>query len=166
MLMVALRMRSEDSEGRPDFAGNSREYRDRLAEVFRRTNMPDDERKRISSAGRRAAGDIVREVLTSEELEDYGLMKAGPSERVREARKGMWVPAEVQKVVRTTPATDANADVLRLTQGALGILSRISDEAIGGLTDVERDTMAVLAGRIEDRAYELRMKATPDDEDA
>lgn len=165
MLLVALRARSVDSDGRPDFSGKSREYRDRLTDVYSRAGIYNDERTRVSAASRQAAGDILREILPLEDLADYGLKKSGPSERVRAARQGLWVPAEVQRVVRTSPATDATADVLRLAQGALGILSRISDEAIDRLSDTQKVTLASIAGRIEDAAYELRVHVIPPDED-
>lgn len=162
--MIALRMRSTDSQGRTDFAGSSREYRDRLSEIFRRTNMRPTDRANISSAARRMAGNILREVLSPSDLALYGLMEDGPSERKRKSLQGMYVPAAVQAVLRTSATTDTTADALRMAQGALGIVSRITPEAIDALTGDERATLATLAGHIEDRAYELRMLVTPDED--
>ncbi|MFD5504609.1 hypothetical protein ACFWJS_33700 [Streptomyces sp. NPDC127061] len=110
------------------------------------------------------AGNILREVLSPEDLDIYGLLEDGPSERMRKARQGMYVPAKIQAVVRTTATTDLTADVLRMAQGALGIVSRIVPEAVQALTEDEKTTLATLAGHIEDRAYELRMLVTSDDD--
>ncbi|MFE6494112.1 hypothetical protein [Streptomyces sp. NPDC057748] len=135
-----------------------------MAEVFRRTNMDRDERARTSGAARKAAGNILREVLTGDELEAYGLMQASPAERSRAAHQNQWVPAEVARLAKTSPATDVRADPVRLMQGALGVLLRVSSDAVAALSDEERANFAQLALRIEDRAYDLRMSVTPSDD--
>ncbi|MFE3144757.1 hypothetical protein [Streptomyces scopuliridis] len=165
LLMVALRMRSVDSDARIDYAGKSREYRDRMADVFREAGLTAAEKNRVSTAARQAAGNILRHVLTPAQVASYGLLPKGPDDRSTERKADIWALAEVGREYQRSQGAEVGADVTRLVQGALGILARVDDAAVGELSDQERTTFADLAGQIEDRAYELRMLATPDDAD-
>lgn len=127
-------------------------------------NLSPADRANIGSVARRTVGNLLREVLSPEDLTRYGLLADGPSERMRKTRHGTHLPARLTAVIRTTATTDLTADVLRMAQGALGIVSRIAPEAVQALTANEKTTLATLAGHIEDRAYELRMLVTPDED--
>lgn len=86
VLVVELRRYFYTDEASPDWRGRTWEYRQRAAEMFEAWGVPSDSAGNLQASLRYHVGNRLREVLADEELLEAGLRKAGPRERLQEAR--------------------------------------------------------------------------------
>ncbi|MEU7039828.1 hypothetical protein AB0A77_02065 [Streptomyces varsoviensis] len=83
VVVIEMRRRFTTEDGLPDMRGRSYPYRERIAEVYLRAGVPEDSEDRIRANLRYHIGNLLREELTPQELEDYGLLPAAPRDRKR-----------------------------------------------------------------------------------
>ncbi|MER6485733.1 hypothetical protein ABT264_19520 [Streptomyces virginiae] len=160
VVLVALRSRCTDSEGRTDWGGRSADYRRQAQELYQQANIPADSEATIQGAVRWHVGNILRDELSTEELEDYGLKALSPTARSRERRSSRAAivsvvraeteAAEVKKKGKAKKTASAGelavpagagslvADHLRLSKGAATIISQLSTDVIDDMTDGQR----------------------------
>ncbi|MFJ4768472.1 hypothetical protein ACIP88_05045 [Streptomyces uncialis] len=79
-VVVALRKKHGD------YAGQSHEYRQVVAEMYRQANIPPDSSGRIQSAVRYHIGNALRRYLTTRELKRLELLDSSPLERLQDRR--------------------------------------------------------------------------------
>ena len=82
-LLIDLRAKFVDSKGRPDYTGASFAYRNLVAKAYTDAGVAGDDKKRMMSAVRYHVSNALRDVLTDDELRDYGLIKESSIERQR-----------------------------------------------------------------------------------
>ncbi|WP_030962667.1 hypothetical protein [Streptomyces sp. NRRL S-378] len=158
VVLVALRSRCIGTDGRTDWVGRSADYRGKAQELYRQANIPEDSQDTIQGAVRYHIGNILRDELSAEELEDYGLKTLSPVARGRERRasraaivtvaRAELAAADVgKKSKKAAPAVEPAApsssgslvaDHLRLSKGAATIISQLSTDIIDGMTDGQR----------------------------
>ncbi|MGW6855811.1 hypothetical protein [Streptomyces xanthophaeus] len=161
VVLVELRSRTQDEEGRTDWHGRSHRYRLKATELYSRAGIPADSQAGIQAAVRYHIGNHLRTVAPANELADVNLKLDKPLEREQERRrsraaivsvaraeltaakvsgKATSADAEAAKAV-TDPApspSSAVGDHIRLGTGAHNILAQLSTDVIDGMTDGQR----------------------------
>lgn len=89
--IVALRGHFLTDEGEPDWIGRTSAYRHAVRDLYSRADYTPDDAKSVQSSIRYHVGNIVRQLLNPEELEDLGLDEVSPLERARETRRDQAV---------------------------------------------------------------------------
>lgn len=84
---VALREHFLTPEGNPDWSGSSGHYRTAMRGLYSRADYSPEERRITQSTVRYHIGNIVRERLSTSELQAAGLTAPSPHERQRTRRK-------------------------------------------------------------------------------
>lgn len=69
-----------------DWLGTSHDYRQQVAEMYRRANIPPDSKSRIQAAVRYHIGNAIREQLTPKELKALELREESPLKRLQLTR--------------------------------------------------------------------------------
>ena len=128
-LLIDLRAKFVDSKGRPDFKGTSFAYRNIVAKAYTDAGVTSDEKKRMMSAVRYHVSNALREVLTDDELRDYGLIKESSIQRQRgdrakraarlrqlNADEKLSDPDDVHDILNTVSLMIGNIDVDTLAQ--------------------------------------------------
>ncbi len=116
-VVIKIRGRFRDSEGRRDWAGRSHEYRLCAARMYEKAGVPPDSAANIQAALRYHVGNLLREEVSLEELEDLGLLAASPRERLAAARSE--VSALVESVMAKGQSQRARKiDAARLMEAA------------------------------------------------
>jgi hypothetical protein len=142
-VLVALRAKCLDGDGRPDYMGRSSEYRRLAGEVYRNIGVG-GQLERTQQAVRWHIGNLLREVLTVDELQDYELVKDSPAIRQqvsREAKSALEAAGRSQIVdVRAgePTITRAVADQVTLGKSIRNIVTSLDVEAISNLSDKKR----------------------------
>lgn len=79
--LVKLRALHTTKDGRPDWRGQSWEYRQRVNEIYNEAHVPPEANHPIKASVRYHLGNALRENLTAEELEEAGLNPLTPRDR-------------------------------------------------------------------------------------
>jgi hypothetical protein len=184
VVLVVLRSRCTDTEGRIDWHGRSQEYRDHAGDVYRRAGITPETAERIQRAVRYHIGNHLRDVVPPEVLTEYNLKPSKPLDRnraARETRSALVATARAELEMApptsgkhkagnpesTTPAESragaevkATADHLRLTKGARTILSQLDPSVIDDhMTDGQRAKLDDELAAIQEIVSKLRRKA-------
>lgn len=88
---VALREHYLTEAGEPDWVGRTSAYRHAVRDLYSRAGYTPEDAKAVQSTIRYHVGNIVREVLRPEEIEDLGLTEVSPLEQARETRRDQAV---------------------------------------------------------------------------
>lgn len=118
-------------EGEPDWQGRTHAYRSWVRETMTLAGVPTDELANVQSAIRYHTGNIVRERLSEEQLEDAGLTAAGPRERAAALREHQ---AEVLALVDGGAMIADGASLRQLASVIRKALRRVDRSAASGLT--------------------------------
>lgn len=81
--LVELRGHFTDSDGEPDMRGKSFAYRDAVRDIYAEAGLGSDPNDPVKAALRYHVGNALRERLSVDELERYGLTTANPRDRQR-----------------------------------------------------------------------------------
>ena len=79
--IVSAREYFYTSDGRPDWSGRTRAYRDFIAEVYGNAGVTRDDLASEQAAVRYHVGNVVRERVSDADLEDAGYRVASPRQR-------------------------------------------------------------------------------------
>jgi hypothetical protein len=88
---VALREHFLTAQGTPDWIGRTSAYRHTVRDLYSAADYTPEEADGVQSAIRYHIGNLVREVLHPEALEDLGLDEISPLERARETRRDQTI---------------------------------------------------------------------------
>lgn len=156
-VLVQLRSGCTTDDGRTDWAGRSGAYRAAVGDIYRQSRLSEDERETMQAALRYHVGNRVREVAPEAELEDLGLRKERPVDRVKLTRDRLAALARTGAAMGD--GDGAAADPVRLAIAARVMMERIAadPEAIEALTPKRRadlaaavDTVGQLSARLAD----------------
>lgn len=150
---VELREHFLTGEGEPDWGGRTWAYRDFVRTLYRDAGMDSKETATTQAGVRYHVGNVLRDRLPAETIEDLGLQPATPIQRARKNR------AERSTVLRALKEGGDVTDTVRAVSAALALLERITDEQVAELQadglDVVRRTLAGVrreADRLDDAA--------------
>ncbi|GAA4981171.1 hypothetical protein [Actinopolymorpha pittospori] len=147
--LVNLREHFLTKDGTPDWAGRAWAYRRLVRDLYGEAGIPPEDATPLQAASRYHIGNILRERLKPEELEDLGL-GPGPRERVRAAHE------ERSNLLATLKGDGENPEVIRAFSVAFTLLERVSDEAVAELRGADRRAARTLLRKIAERAEQLR----------
>lgn len=150
-VVVRLREKHEDAEGRPDFRGRSKEYRDAVARVYEKAGIPSDASSNLQALVRYHMSTVLREHMvgrgyTAADFQYYGLAEESQNDRHKVRER-----AKTQAAASAAPELVINRDDLPGT--ALTVLQR-GDKDLRVLTeDAEALSSVVsLTGDARERA--------------
>lgn len=148
--LVTLREHFLTDDGRPDMGGKTWAYRSMVRDLYAEANVPPAEVPSLQAAVRYHIGNVLRERLSEEELEDLGLSKASPRERVREAHN------QRSAVLSALKGGGGDPDVLRAITAALVILDKIPVERVAALRGNDKRQARAALRAIAEKATSLR----------
>lgn len=134
-LVVELRRYFYTDDGAPDWRGRTWDYRQRAADMFEAWGVPADSSGNLQASLRYHVGNRLREVLSDEELLAAGLRKAGPRERLHEARGIVAALAAAQGADLDAPASLALAK--RLVEHSLPEAPSLPADALSDAAAIE-----------------------------
>lgn len=101
---VALREHFHTAQGEPDWIGRTSAYRHAVRDLYSKADYTPEEADGVQSAIRYHVGNLVREILHPEALEDLGLDEISPLERAREVRRDQAILlARARELLREHP---------------------------------------------------------------
>jgi hypothetical protein len=122
-------------EGSADWLGRTGAYRRWIRETFTLANVPNDERSTIQAAVRYHTGNILRDKLDADTLEDLGLRSEGPRERSTEKRVTQSATLSLFGGGQAITDAEQMLSAFRLMETAL---RRVSVDAVAGLRASDR----------------------------
>lgn len=128
--VVDLRACFLTPDGEPDWKGASRTYKNALSSIFSAAGVRD--RTNLSAAIRWHVGEVLRSRLSDDELEDAGLLPAGPRQR---SVNGRGETRSIVSIVRGGAPGPAPVDPVRALAGAYFLLASIEDNDLVGLAE-------------------------------
>jgi hypothetical protein len=180
-VLVDIRRRCVDQDGRTDWQGRTHRYRQLAADLYSRSGIQLGSDSPIQAAVRYHIGNILREVVPPAELAQFNLKAQSPVERNQEARQARAAivamarheltaaqsAAEQPKVKKTSkdaapapaPAGALVGDHIRLGAGARSILEQLSTDVIDGMTDGQRARLDAELEAIQKAVTKLRRHA-------
>jgi hypothetical protein len=126
-VIVDLRSRHTMEDGRTDWSGRSSDYRELIADVYSKARLPERAQETTLSALRYHVGNRLREVAPEEDLEDLGLARKRPVERVKDTRDRLSALARAGAAVESS---SRKSDVVRLVTGAEVVLSKVDPSEV------------------------------------
>ena len=148
-LLVSLREHFLTDDGRPDWTGRTWPYRACVRELYSRAGISQNEAPTLQAAIRYHAGNVLRERLTPEELEELGIGPEGPRERTRAAH------SERSAVLATLRGAGSPADALRAVAMVAAVLDKVTPEQLERLRAQDRRKVTALLRRVAERADQL-----------
>jgi hypothetical protein len=127
-------------EGRPDWRGQSPEYKDRISHLYRMAEMPSDSQGNIQANLRYHVGNAVRELAPDYDIEALGLSKDSPLDRARKSRSKARSTDETSPAALVASAlrqlrTARSAGVTADMAPSLGKIIREATDALADLVD-------------------------------
>jgi hypothetical protein len=173
VVLVELRARTQDADGRTDWHGRSHKYRVKAGELYASAGIPADSQASIQTAVRYHIGNHLRTVAPPEELADVNLKLDAPLEREQRRRKSRSAILSVARAEVTAaksagkrpksdaaevvePPASAVADHIRLGVGAHNVLSQLSTAVIDEMTDGQRARLDAELEEIQKVVSKLR----------
>lgn len=159
-VLVELRSRTTTDDGRTDWRGRSVKYRQEANQIYAAAGVSVADRERVSRAVRWHVGNLLREVMTPQELADYDLQESSPLDRLRDSQASTAAivsaaRAEIEAATASVPTVKATADHVRLGVAVTNILGQLSVDVISEtMTDGQR---AKLDEELEEAQQKLRI---------
>lgn len=139
-------------EGEPDWLGRTYAYRAWIREVMSAAHVPGDEVSSLQAAIRYHSGNILRDRLSEEQIDDLGLRKESPKERSVEKRERT---SETLNIFSGGPEiTDAD-NILKLCKLTSLALARVNVASVAKLPAKQRKEARAALARVAERASEL-----------
>jgi hypothetical protein len=85
--ILNLRRTFTRRDGLPDMTGSTYAYRRAIGEIMSATNCTTEERAKLQATLRYHVGNLLREHLSEDELQEYGLVQESPREASARARQ-------------------------------------------------------------------------------
>lgn len=139
-----------DRAGEPDWKGRTHAYRQWIQEAMSIAHVPPEETATLSAAVRYHSGNVLRERLDDETLEDLGLRKASPRERSIEKRERH---AETLSIFGGGGAEITDVDeILAALRSMKVVLVRVNTSS---LTKAKRRTVAEAVAEVVEAAKRI-----------
>ncbi|OZV74756.1 hypothetical protein CA850_29705 [Micromonospora echinospora] len=138
----------KDGKPEPDWSGRSREYREFIRSLYVKTGYDRDDAKTVQTAIRFHVGNLVRDRLSPEVVEDLGLKPEHATDRMKDYRR---VRSAVVATARES-ASSGNPDALRALAAAHVVLSKVSTAEVAALSGREREQARAVLARLKDHA--------------
>ena len=148
---VALRECYATADGEPDWRGSTYAYKRAVGEIYSMAGLAREDQYRVSNAVRYHVGEVLRETLPEETLDELGLRPAGPKARSVEKRERQ---RELLDAMR--PGTAASIDPLRGAASAYAVLSHIAEGDVVVLTDVQKRRLAASLTKVASECKRVR----------
>lgn len=148
--LVSLREHFLTHDGHPDWTGRTGAYRAAVHQIYSDANIPPDEATTLQAAVRYHAGNVLRERLSAQELEDLGIGAAAPRARVRTRHQ------ERSTLLAALKGDGDDPDLLRTLSAAWALVSRVPEERVAELSAADRRKVRTLLRKIAERAESLR----------
>ncbi|UYL87631.1 hypothetical protein SEA_VRESIDENCE_26 [Arthrobacter phage VResidence] len=139
-------------EGEPDWLGRTYAYRTWVREVMSAAHVPADTVTSLQAAIRYHSGNVLRDRLSEEEVDDLGLRKESPKERSVEKRERS---SSTMNIFGGGAELTSAEDILQLCTLTLRALARVNAASIAKLPAKERKLARAALRRVADRAEEL-----------
>lgn len=123
-VVVDLRGSFHLDDGRQDWSGRSPGYRQAMADVYARSQVPRDKLDTVQAALRYHVGNLLRDRATDEELAAVGLVARSPKERLANQRHALAAQRE---------AAAPRQDAARLAAYAQALTEFIDEDALPDL---------------------------------
>lgn len=146
---IAAREHFFTREGEPDWLGRTGAYRAWVREVMSQAHIPADEITALQAAIRYHSGNVLRDVLDAETIDDLGLRKESPRERSVEKRERT---TEVLNLFGGGAEFATVEEVMQACRMMEGTLARVN---MRGLTVKQRREAKAALARIAEKATEL-----------
>lgn len=126
--MVKLRGLFTTGDGRPDWRGQSWEYRQAVSDIYNSAHLPPEPNAPAKSALRYHLGNLLRERLSASELEEAGLNTMTPKDRAYQRFLAKTNLAEFARSliyhIEVRPNEPAPAEVVDRAEEVRGALDR------------------------------------------
>lgn len=139
-------------EGEPDWLGRTFAYRTWVREVMTSAHVPGEQVTSIQAAIRYHAGNLLRDRLNEEELDNLGLRKSSPRERSIEKRERTSGTLSLFEGGAELNTVDEILQLCNLTQRAL---ARVNAASLASLPAKDRKAAREALRRVAERAEEL-----------
>jgi hypothetical protein len=153
---VDLREQYITPEGEPDWGGKSYAYRQIVGEIYSDAGVQRGDRSSVRAAIGYHVGNVLRERLSPEELDDLGFRTLSPRDRSVEKREKQNA---VLGMFRTGPAPSTVDEAMHAFTAAKALLARVPDEAVVGARAEERRAVVELLSEVSDEAARLTAAA-------
>lgn len=146
-VLVEARGTFTRDDGSPDWKGRTYPYRAWVREVFSDAGVPREDQATVQSAIRYHVGAVLRDHLSPEDLEDYGLIEKTPRERSADRRQSR------SALIQALTSRDLAGGALMAITAAHAVLSKVEpkdlDELDGHTLDAATATLADLERRVK-----------------
>lgn len=139
-------------EGEPDWLGRTYAYRTWVREVMSAAHVPGDEVSSLQAAIRYHSGNVLRDRLDAEQIDDLGLRKESPRERSVEKRERS---SSTMNIFGGGAELTSAEEILQLCTLTLRALARVNAESLAALPAKERKLAREALRRVAKRAEEL-----------
>jgi hypothetical protein len=139
-LLVPAREYFFTKEGRADWTGRSFAYRRWVRETMTLAGVLAEDVQRVTASLRYHSGNVLRERLTPEELESYGLLVETPTERGQASvQRGRNIAAVFTRGGEALSDVDS---IVHVAEGAIAALGRVTPDAVRALPAKDRRRVA------------------------
>jgi len=145
-------------EGEPDWQGRTHAYRSWVRKTMTLAAVPAEELATLQAAIRYHTGNIVRERLSADELEDAGLSAHGPRDRAAALRERQ---VELLHLIDGGAMIGDPAQIETLSALILRALRRVDADAVASLPSRERAALAAELRKSAELAGQLAGAAAP-----
>lgn len=152
-ILVDLRALFYTRDGEVDWTGKGRDYRESIANLYGEAGIAPDEARTVRAAVAYHVSNVLRERLTSEDLEHLGLRPLPARDRAREQREHTRSTLSALTGAGG-PLTDA-AHAIQAARGALSLVSRIDPETLLTITPEERLALSTILHRVSTQSTRL-----------
>lgn len=149
-LMVESRTHYARPDGSTDWKGRSHPYRVFVREIYDEAGVDRDDAPSIQAATRYHIGEVLRETLSDDDLEEYGLQAHTPRERAADRR------ANRTALLHALTARELRGGALLALVAANSVLSQVDLEQ---LAELDPDDAAVAAQALRDLERRVRQLA-------
>jgi hypothetical protein len=132
---VEVREHFVTADGSPDWAAKTHAYRGFSADVYALAGISGTDAQVLRGSMRYHVGNAVRDRLSADELEAYGLTASRPRERMAAIRKGQTKRLSSVGAGATFQASDDIVNMLSLMSTTV---SRVRPEVVGAFAPAER----------------------------
>lgn len=144
LVIVKLRAKYEDRNGRPDLRGRSQAYRDAVAQIYRDAGIPPDATSNLQAAVRHHISTALREYMTEHgyTAEDYQYYKLHPDSMAMRNRLKEQHGRAAMAAARPEGQAESPENMLHAAERAvrdLGLLGK--GESGAGLTPSEHEQL-------------------------
>lgn len=148
-IVVDLRGSFTLDDGRQDWSGRSPAYRQAMADIYTRAQVPKEKLDTLQAALRYHVGNLLRDRATGEELAAVGLVARSPKERLANHRQALAAQRE---------AAAPRQDAARLAAYSQQLVEFIDENALGDLPPERAVATRLALEAVQGRSAQLLVR--------